>query len=158
MKKIQLTLGKFALVDDEDYEILNKYKWHCHSSSPIYGYAVRSIYPKGIKKTILMHRIILNAKYGQNVDHENRNPLDNRRKNLRIATKSENSINSKIYKNNTSGFRGVGWHKGIKMWYASLCINQKDVHIGYYENKIDAAKAYDKKAKELFGKFAKLNF
>lgn len=154
MKNIPLTQGKYAIVDDEDYEYLNQWKWHYDPSTRGYGYARSDIKGK-------MHRLILKAPRGLEVDHINHNTLDNRKENLRLATSMQNQQNKTMQKNNTSGFRGVSWSQVMKRWLA--CIyktedgKQKRYDIGYFEYKIDAAKAYNKKAIELFGKFAYLN-
>jgi hypothetical protein len=93
------------------------------------------------------------------VDHINRNPLDNRRCNLRYATYQQNTINRKAQKNNKSGYRGVSLYKNRNYckWRARIKVNEKSIYIGYYKNKIDAAKAYNKAAKKYFGDFAVLN-
>lgn len=156
MKKIKLTRGKFALIDDEDFERVNQYKWTFSQ-----GYAVRGKWNKGKTEIILLHRFILNVKKNELIDHINRNGLDNQKENIRIATKQQNAINSNISVANTSGYKGVSFMKGEgrrKKWRAVIKFNQKYIHIGYFMHIIEAAKAYDKKAKELFGKFAHLNY
>ena len=92
------------------------------------------------------------------VDHINGNPLDNRKSNLRICTNAENQRNKGVYKNNKSGYKGVHWFKRDKKWQAQIKHNNKSIHIGLYEDKEEAARAYDKKAKELHGNFKNLNF
>jgi hypothetical protein len=92
------------------------------------------------------------------VDHIDRNPLNNELSNLREVTKRENSLNSKTYRNNTSGFRGVYWHKGAQKWLAQIQSEGKLRHLGYFDCKKEAARAYDAAAKELHGEFAQLNF
>lgn len=150
-KQIPLTQGKFALVDDEDYEELMKYKWYFDN-----GYARRDG-PAPIKKRILMHRQIMNAKAGQDVDHINHDGLDNRRINIRLCTTSQNMQNSKLYKNNSTGLKGVRFHKRMKKYQASIRINGKAKHLGTFENPIDAAKVYNEAALKLFGEFANFN-
>lgn len=152
MKEIQLTQNKVALVDDEDYWKLSKYKWSIYHWKE-YFYAVR--YP-GIR----MHREILGLKKNSKyiADHINRNTLDNRRENLRKVTRSLNGYNSKIRKHNKSGYRGVSWDNGEKKWRACLAINKKTIHCGRFENLFDAAMAYDNFAKKIWGKNAILNF
>lgn len=162
MKKIKLHgnagAGKFALVDDEDFERINKYRWHF--SGP---YARCCIYLGGGRKNqkirnILMHRIVMNTPEELHTDHINRNTIDNRKINLRICTPAENVRNSKKSKNNTSGFTGASWSKDKKKWVARIVFNYKQIIIGYFKNKREAAKAYDRKAIELFGEFARINF
>jgi HNH endonuclease/AP2 domain len=155
MKEIKLTQGKFAIVDDEDFERVNQYKW-CFQQ----GYALRGQWIKGekITKIIGLHRFIMNPKKDEFIDHINGNGLDNRKENLRIVTKQQNAFNSNKPITNTSGYKGVSFFRRDKKWRAVIKLNQKYVHIGYFDDKITAAKAYDKKAKELFGNFAKLNY
>lgn len=150
-KSISLPHGEIALVDDEDYERINAHKWHVSS-----GYAVRRIAP--LAPTIRMHREVLSAPENMQVDHINRNRLDNRRSNLRIATKAENLRNKVIYQNNKSGYRGVCWKTRDKKWAAQININQKRKHLGFFSSAEEAARAYDKAAKEFYGEFAALNF
>lgn len=133
MKKIPLTQGKFALIDDEDYKLISKYKWHYHS-----GYAARTL------KTIRMHRVILNAKPEEEIDHINRNTLDNRRQNLRIASKSQNAHNKGVRKDNTSGQKGVHYNKDKKLWISRIQVENKRYYIGNYKTKDEAIMAYRK--------------
>lgn len=158
MKKIPLTRGKYALVDDEDFDWLNQWKWFADKIGGSF-YSSRSGYSKELKKQtklIRMHRFILNAKPGQLVDHADGNTLNNQRNNLRFATKSDNSKNSKVNrKNNSSGYKGI--ERNRKKWQARLTINSKRISLGTYKNKKLAAIAYNKAAKKYYGKFAKLN-
>ncbi len=154
-KEIPLTQGKFALVDDEDYEELNKYKWYAYKSKDTY-YARRTEYPSG--KTILMHRVVTNAPKDLVVDHKNGDGLDNRKLNVRICTLSENARNSKRSSNNKSGYKCVYWHKQHRKWVAHLRIDGKMKHLGLFKTAHEAAKAHDKKALELRKEFAYLNF
>lgn len=159
MKKIPLggkySESKFALVDDEDYEELVKHNWTLSNR----GYALRSAYNKGMSKTILMHRAVLNAKKGLIVDHINHDKLDNQKINLRLCTNSQNQQNSKSKKNSTSIYKGVSLERGKYR----VCISfQKDgktnrIHLGYFATEAEAAHAYNLKATELFGEFAFLN-
>jgi hypothetical protein len=158
MKKIPLTQGKFALVDDEDYEDLIQFKWYAHRCGNIF-YAARTI-RIGKRQTVeRMHRRILKLKTGdsKHTDHANRNGFDNQKKNIRICTKKENCRNRLKSRNNTSGFKGVFWYKPTKKWRAQIQINYKHKHLGYFGSKIEAAKAYNNAAIKYFGKFANLN-
>jgi len=142
MQKIHLTQGKIALVDDEDFEWLNKWKWYFHKT----GYATTN----GGK--IFMHRLINNTPQGLHTDHINRKKLDNRRSNLRSVTPGQNSMNTELRKNNTSGYRGVTWHGiGKGYWRAILTVNDKPIHLGLFTSKIDAAKAYNNAVYKYFG-------
>ena len=162
MKTIPLTQGKFAIVDDEDYEELNKYKWHAIKDDHTY-YAARTVYLGGGRKNrkrriIQMHRQILQALPEQQIDHKNGNGLNNRRCNIRFCTHSQNQQNQRAQKSKSSKYKGIYWHKRDKKWATMIQYNKKRIHLGYFDNEIKAAKAYDKKAKELFGEFANCNF
>lgn len=153
MKKIELTKGKFTLVDNDDFEWLNQYKWYYFRTKDGNEYAANRIN----NKTTYMHRMILNAQKNEYCDHINGDGLDNRRNNLRKCTNQQNGFNSKISKNNTSGYKGVTWHKQDELWQARIQKNGKDISLGTYRNKLDAARAYDKGAIKYFGEFARLN-
>jgi len=160
MKKIKLTQGQYALVDDEDFEDLNKYKWIAQYSSCTKTYYVKrhSHRECGKPKHLQMHRVIMNAKKGQVIDHINGNTLDNRKENLRIATYSQNRGNSKRYRNNTSGYKGVSWNKNRQRWEACIGYQNKYIYLGLYTTKEEAALAYNEAAKKYFGEFANLNY
>lgn len=153
---IKLTQGKVAIVDDEDYALVSQYKWWAHKIRNIYY--VQAHEPKNNKK-IRMHRLIMgiaDPKVG--IDHINGNGLDNRKNNLRIATKSQNGMNQKPQKNRSSKFKGIYWNKNAKKWQAQIKINKKNKYLGLFNIETEAAKSYDIAAKELFGEFARLNF
>lgn len=134
MKLIQLTQGKSTIVDNEDFNFLNQWKWYLNSS----GYAVRDIVRKNKKECILMHRFLNNTPVGFFTDHINRDRLDNRKENLRTVTASQNLHNRPAQRNNTSGIKGVSWHKGAKKWRAWIQIERKPIHLGLYKDKTDA--------------------
>lgn len=134
MKAIKLTQGKYAIVDDIDFSWLNQWKWYFGNS----GYAMRKPWNKGENKAFLMHRVIMNPKNDEQVDHINRNRLDNRRENLRIVTPHQQRFNMSKPKNNTSGYKGVSWSEERKKWVAQIQINGKNVPLGRY---IDIAEA-----------------
>lgn len=159
MKQIPLTQGKFAIVDDEDYEWLNQWKWYARKHRNTF-YAIRNTNQQSSeRKHVRMHRLILGLRKGdgKTSDHKNGNGLDNRRKNLRICTKSQNSQNRLPLKNTSSKFKGVYWDKKGKIWRAGIQKNSKRIYLGCFKSEIEAAKAYDRKAKELFGEFALCN-
>lgn len=105
----------------------------------------------------LLHRAIMKAKPHELVDHINHDKLDNRKRNLRIATKAQNSQNSLICINNKSGYKGVSWHKVAKKWAVYITIKGKSTYLGLFTDKKQAAMAYNISASEHFGEFAKLN-
>lgn len=152
-KEIKLTRNKVAIVDDEDYEELNKVKWYCSPQ----GYAVRSIIIDNKKLRLQMHRIINKTPDTHDTDHINGNKLDNRKCNLRTVTVLENRQNSFKYSNNKSGYKGVWFHKYRKKWVAEIKINKEKCYIGIYKNINDVARAYNEYALKYFGEFAKLN-
>jgi hypothetical protein len=157
MKEIPLTRSKIALVDDEDYPELSKFKWHAESKK--YGfYACRRVNNQGKINRLSMSRFLMSPPKGLVVDHINHNTLDNCRSNLRVCSVGENCRNRKKPRTNTSGYKGVVWQESRKSWRASLETGDKTVWLGNHGNREDAARAYDVKAKELFGAFAFLNF
>lgn len=149
---ISLTQGLYTLVDGEDYERLNQHKWYARKTPYTY-YAIRH---KG-QGIIYMHREILNAPAHLETNHRNHNGLDNRKTNLRVCTRAQNTQNARP-REVTSKFKGIGWYKSRSKWRAKIFCNGKHYHIGYFFDEDIAAKAYDKKAKELFGEFAITNF
>jgi hypothetical protein len=156
MKEIELSKGKVALVDDEDFEYLNQWKWSVlKGHNTFYAYRKQSI--DGRVCQIYMHRFIMKPPDQLDVDHIDSDGLNNQRLNLRLATKQQNQGNRRKITNGHSKYKGVTLKRG-KKWLAQIGINSRMTHLGYFDNEIDAAKAYDRKAKELFGEFAKLNF
>lgn len=160
-KEIPLTQGKTTIVDDEDFEMLNQFKWYYHRDwrSPHRGYAVRnSLYIKGEKRhQIVMHRLILNAPPGIEVDHINRNTLDNRRINLRLCSTKQNLFNREKKQNCISQYKGVTLRPSTGKWQACIAKNGQSFYLGVFESEIGAAKAYNEAAVKLFGRFAGLN-
>jgi len=153
MKLISLTQGLFAQVDDEDYESLNQYKW-CALKDNHTFYAVRALPRKnGKQKMNKMHIEIMGFK---GIDHIDHNGLNNQKSNLRKANQSQQVSNTRKTRG-TSFYKGVCWHKQGKKWKSSIGYANKSIFLGLFNNEIDAAKAYNKKAIELFGDFANLN-
>jgi hypothetical protein len=154
---IPLTRGQVALVSDHRFEELNQYKWFAFFSADVNGfYAVRDEWVNGKGKRIYMHRQIMSTPKGAYCDHINLDTLDNRDENLRNCTNSQNCANRLKQKNNTSGYKGV--FKNGNHWMARLKKNRKPIYIGTYLTREEAARAYDEKASEIFGEFARLNF
>lgn len=157
--KIKLTMGKYAIVDAEDFEYLNKYKW-CTSMRNGKPYTARCLYDRKTKKrtTISMHRFLLGIIHSSvSVDHVNGNGLDNRKSNLRKCNHSQNMKNQTRHKNNKSGYKGVYWNKQKNKWAATIKVEGKSVHLGYFADKDWAAIAYNKAAQKFFKDFANLN-
>jgi len=156
MKEIQLTQGKVALVDDADFEWLIQWNW-CAKLEHGDFYVVRNG-PRPMHGRIAMHREITNAQKGMVVDHINGNTLDNQRFNLRVCTQGENTRNRAMSKNNTTGFKGVIWVRERNKYAAQITVNRKCKRIGYFNDPVEAAKAYDDAAKKYHGEFANINF
>jgi|JI9StandDraft_2_1071091.scaffolds.fasta_scaffold146515_2 hypothetical protein len=147
MKKIPLTQGYFAIVDDSDFDMLNRVKWHANKGHNTF-YAQRSVLQENGKwKNVQMHRVILGVHDPKiQVDHINGDGLDNRRCNLRSCTRSENMQNQQIHKNNTSGRKGVHWNSNVEKFHAQIAKNGKRIYLGLFNDLESAAKAYDKAA------------
>ncbi len=155
MREIPLTQGKVAIVDDSDYSWLSKFKWHYAEWKGI-GYAKKNNKGK-IPAILKMHRLVIGAKDGEKVDHINRNTLDNRKANLRLVTQSQNMMNTGLRKTNKSGIKGVCFTSREGKWLASIWKDRKQIYLGYFDDKKDAALAYNKAALELHGQYAVLN-
>lgn len=157
MKEIQLTQGKVALVDDEDFEYLNQFKWCAQQEGHTFYAARQSPRINKKSKTIRMHRAIMNPPNNMHIDHKDHNGLNNCRSNLRICYQRENQINVNRRSDNTSGYKGVCWHNGAQKWASRIKVNGKDIHLGVFTDIKDAALAYNKAAVKFFGEFALLN-
>ena len=159
MKKVKLTQDNYALVDDEDFERVNQYRWHTSFSGNNY-YAVRtqgSTYANN-KKCIMMHRFIFNCPNDKIIDHINHKTLDNRKCNLRICSSQQNSRNRYSLNNCTSKYKGVYYYNVNKIYISAIYIKKKKQHLGCYKNDKDAARIYDYFANKYWQKFAYLNF
>ena len=152
-KLIPLTQGKFAIVDAEDYEELSQYKWHATKAGRT-CYAMRR---KG-EKLIRMHREIMGAPKGLVCDHIDHNGLNNRKRNMRLCTQGQNCRNKSARKGCSSKYIGVSFDKHTQKFSAKICVGFKKIWLGRFKSEILAAKARDKKAIELHGEFACLNF
>lgn len=160
-KTIALPRGYVALVDDSDYERINKHRWSVQVVRGGVVYACRSEYRDGKKRTVLMHREIIGAGPGQMVDHIDRDSLNNTRANLRFCTPRENQQNRGAWTRRAavrpSAFKGVHWDKRRKKWRAEIVVSGQRRFLGRFIDEIEAARAYDKVAQECFGSFAVLN-
>lgn len=156
MKKLSIrNTDKYALVDDDVFETLSKYKWYLRNGK----YAVRHTYGKN-NKMVLLHREIMKIDNDLQIDHINGDGLDNRKVNLRACSVSENGFNRGKAKHNTSGFKGVFRNKRKKKgesWLAQITIKKQQIYLGFFNRKEDAAKAYNMAALKYQGSFAQLN-
>lgn len=146
--RVKITDKDYVLIDDEDLHLISGIKWYVSSE----GYACNKS-----KKIVYMHRLIMNASKGQFVDHKNCNRLDNRRENLRIATKKQNqAYKPSAHKNKTSQYKGV-YKSNTGKWTAQCVVNNKNKNLGIFKTEKDAAEAYNKAALAEWGEFAWLN-
>jgi len=155
---LALTRGLMAIVDKEDLEILASKKWFAFSKGGSW-YAARTEGYGAKKRTIYMHRLLLAAKVGEEIDHANGNSLDNRKQNLRLCTHRENIRNQKLRRDNKIRLKGVHLIRKLlpRRWKAEIVLDDRKVTIGYFTTAIEAARAYDAAAIEHFGAFARTN-
>lgn len=156
MRKIRLQNNiKYALVDNNFYKKLRVFKWYLSN-----GYAIRNKFG-GKHTTVRMHREIMRALPSQEIDHRNGNKLDNRKSNLRVCKRKDNTKNARKYKNNTSGYKGVYFFKNRKHlstpWIAIINVDKSSFFLGMFTSKEAAARAYNTAAKKYHGEFACLN-
>jgi hypothetical protein len=166
-RKIYLTRGKYAIVSPEDFEEVNRHKWRAINNHNETFYAVRMTYTGGRKKQIMMHREIMKlppfdsaqGRKGFVVDHGDGDGLNNTRDNLSIVTAAENSYNRRKCINVCSSkYKGVSREKKSNKWRAIINYKGQPIRLGWFDNEIDAAKAYDEAAKKYYGEYAFLNF
>jgi hypothetical protein len=149
--EIKLSNGPVSLIDDDDFKKVQDYKWFINDNGYVRGYK------NWREKYVYLHRLILDASSMQQVDHINGNRLDNRKENLRITSQQQNTFNAGLRSNNKSGYKGVRLRKDTKRWSASITHNYKEISLGCFDTKEEAAEAYNRKALELFGEYARLN-
>jgi hypothetical protein len=150
---IPLTKGRFAIADEADaHLVLDGGEWSAGQRSGRTWYAARK--KDAAREPISMHILIAGYK---GVDHVNRNGLDNRRINLRPATRSQNRVNCPPSRNNTSGYKGVSWNRPARRWVARIGVNGRRIGLGYFADSAEAARAYNRAALEAFGEYAWLN-
>ena len=156
-RRLRLSKGQTTLIDDEDYPLLTRYKWHLTANG-----AVQGSIPTGRRgsKHILMHRMIMNAPPNVQVDHKNGDRLDNRKENLRLCNNAENNRNVGLRKKKgrTSPYKGVSWCKNTNKWRAGITLNYRWIHLGRFIDPKEAALAYDNAAMLYFGEFSRTNF
>jgi len=158
MKKIKLTQGKFALVDDEDFEYLNQWKWYATKSRSTF-YAMRKEWSRVFKKdsTILMHRQICKTKARMITDHKDHNGLNNQKENIRTCTHGQNQKNRTATTGRSSKYLGVFWFAARKHWVARINNKYKSFYLGSFKKEKDAARAYNEAAIKYHKEFANLN-
>ena len=158
MIEIPLTQNQIALIDDDDFELVSRYKWRAlwHKDTKSFYAKTNILKSDGKYTTLPMHRLILNAQKGDEVDHIHHFTLDNRKSELRICTKNQNQHNRGANANNTSGYKGVAWHKKNKKWTAQIRLNLKLKYLGSYPTPELAYEAYCRAAAELHGQFARV--
>ena len=156
MREIKLSQGMSTMVDIEDFEYLNQFTWCAVKPDKIW-YAIRSERLANKMKTHYMHRVVMDAKKGELVDHFDSNGLNNCKINLRICTHAQNIANSRKRKNTTSKYKGVSYYKPSDKWVAHICIDKKVKFLGYYLTEIEGAIIYNLTARRYKGKFARLN-
>jgi hypothetical protein len=152
-KEIILTQGKVALVDDEDYDYLNQWKWHILSKR----YAGTNMKINGKSKSIYLHRFIMKVSKDMQVDHIDNDKLNNVKTNLRICTHTQNMINRPVRSNSKSGFKGVIFYDKLKKYIARIKFNKEIKYLGSFNDPIDAARAYNAAALKYHGEFAHIN-
>ncbi len=156
-KRIELSQGLYALVDAADYDRVAQYRWWVYRL-PTRCYAARHVrVAKGVYRKQLLHRFLMDAQPGQEVDHRDGDGLNCTRANLRIATPEQNQQNRGKHRDNTSGYKGVDWMPNRRKWRARIQFNGHTLHLGVFETAIEAARAYDDAARKYHGAFARLN-
>lgn len=152
-RKVPLSNGGFALVDAEDYDRIKHLPWHQHKRYAVYS----TTHADGKRENGRLHRIIMKAPKGTLVDHKNGNRLDCRKDNLRLCNEAGNARNAGKRKDNTSGFKGVTFHKDTGKWQAAIRAGGNPKYLGLFDTPEAAAKVYDTACVKHHGEFAKNN-
>jgi hypothetical protein len=159
-KEIKLTQGQIAIVDNEDYDRVKGYTWFANNwtgSSKLLS--AKTWVEKGGKRHLVsLHRFLLNLPSNSSVLFRNDNPLDCRRSNMEIVTPKDACRTGRLKRNNTSGYKGVTWSTQKGRWRAFIKVDRRQIHLGFFDDPVEAAHAYDDAARKYFGKFARLNF
>lgn len=151
---VPLTKGYEAVIDAIDVPLVESWCW-CAQVCPRAVYAIRSDHRPN-RRTIRMHRVLMGEIHGLEVDHRDGDGLNNRRKNLRVATRTQNIRNQRLRSDNTSGIKGVHWFKASRKWRACICLNGKNRHLGSFDSREEAHDAYRTASKEMHGEFGRL--
>lgn len=138
---------KIMVCDKEDWERLKKYTWGVAKTG---GYAITNFAQNKKHKVVKFHQIVMGQKRGYVVDHINRNPIDNRKENLRYATMQQNLINKGKQSNNKSGIPGVSWRNDSNSWRAQIWVHKKAINLGTFKTKEEAIKARKEAEKKYF--------
>ncbi len=156
---VPLTRGREAIIDAADVPLVEGRSWYLHSGGVGHICAATKVcIAPGLYDIALMHRVVVAAPDEADVDHKDRDRLNNRRSNLRLATNQQNSWNQGVNTRNTSGFKGVSWHSRDMGYQASIRVSGRQVTLGLFPDAAAAARAYDAAASKHFGEFACLNF
>lgn len=156
---VPLTQGKVAIIDAEDWLRVSQHRWHAVRDGDYDWYArTKTVKPDGRRAVYGLHQFVLGLPPGTMVDHIDGDGLNNTRANLREATAAQNKANSQRYRTNTSGYKGVAKRTGYDRWQASVRCRGQRYFLGWHATPEAAARAYDRKARELFGPFAHCNF
>jgi hypothetical protein len=152
---VPLTKGYVAIIDSDDVHLVDRFNWHAHVKTHTV-YAEMKERRKGKRKAIGLHTVIMGGEKSIAVDHIDGCGLNNRRSNLRFATKAENAQNSRLYKTNTSGYKGVIWCKDKAKWRAQIMFNQKNYFLGHFLDPKEAHKKYIEASNKLHGAFGRV--
>ena len=160
---IHINQELYAIVDDEDYELVSRFKWYPrHTSRIIYAQCVMSMGTltnpnKQVFCYMLLHRLIMRPSKDEEIDHRNHNGLDCRRANMRICNHQQNSFNRRSSTKKESSYKGVFYDKRNNNWRVKIKYHRQQIDLGRYSSEYEAALVYDRKAQELFGEYAFLN-
>lgn len=157
MKEIRLSTGQVTIVDDYVFDWAVWFNWRLGEAVRGVSYAITQVRHNGRNVKLYLHKLILAPRQGLHVDHINRNPLDNRVSNLRLATYSQNMANRGAFRGCSSQYKGVRFHRRENKWEARIQANKKPIWLGNFESEIDAALAYNEAAQKYHGEFAVLN-